>query len=168
MNRVYPLPQLTEDCKFNRNFHILIFIWQGVLSAGAHAPRQGSCPHPCLCQSPSGPPHFSASGSIPTFCPVPSQPLGFSPPPPPRFPPVLYLSAWISRKPSRLGSGRVPAIGCLAVLFPVTRQTLSLAFNSVFCCCCRNIVSPPRMSFSLLAACSCGNGNPFHCLKCQM
>lgn len=78
---------LAEGWKFNKSFHGLIFIWLGVRSAGAHAPRQGFCPRPCSCHSPSGPPPLSASGSIPTFCPAPSQPWGFSAPPPSQIPP---------------------------------------------------------------------------------
>lgn len=113
---------------------------------------------------PVGPSQLSAQP------PAPSQPSAFSAPPPPRFPSVLHLSAWISRKPSR----PVGQADCqpLAAWQRFSRLLVRLhhwvAFNSVFCCWCRNIVSPPCMSFSLLAACSCENGSPFYCLKCQM
>lgn len=84
MNHVHTRPQLTEDLKFNKNCHILIFIWRDVISAVATAPRQGFCPRPCSCHPPSGPLHLPASCSIPSQLsaqPLPlPQPASFSAP----------------------------------------------------------------------------------------
>lgn len=123
MNRVHPRPRLAEDWRFNKSFHILLFIWRGVRSAGAHAPRQGFCPRPCSCHSPSGPPPLSASGSIPTFCPAPSQPWGFSAPPPLPDSPHLAVPCLDFQETFQT---RARPTARLAVLFTVSRQTPSL------------------------------------------
>lgn len=116
MNRVLPRPQLTEDWKFNNSFHILIFIWQRVLSAGAHAPRQGFCPRPCTCHSPSGPPHLSASASIPIFCPAPSpQPtVGLFCPTPSQIPSCLAPLCLDFQETFQTLAGQLPAWRCFS------------------------------------------------------
>lgn len=96
----------------------------------------------CL-SPPVGPSQLSAQ--------PPANRGAFLPRPPSQIPPILQSPAWISRKPSRLGPGLLPAWQCFSL--SAVRLHHWVALNSVFgcycccCCCCdfccRNIASPP-------------------------
>lgn len=129
MSHVHTWPQLIEDLKFNKSCPTLIFIWQDVISAGAPAPRQGLCPRPCSHHPPSGPLHLPASCSIPTQLSAealhPTQPPAFLHPSP--IPSCLAPLSQDSQEPFQAQRpGHLPAIGCLAVIYPVTYQDPSL------------------------------------------